>query len=74
MTFSITRDTDEPMVFSKQLDVERERKFRIWHEFWDTLFAQDPNFRVPEARHRRKEQGDAKNMCTRKGGRRVRSQ
>jgi len=47
VTFTLTRDTNEPLIFSKQLDIGRERKFRIWHEFWDTVIRQDSELRIP---------------------------
>lgn len=40
-------DPDTPLVFSPQLDLNRERKLRIWHEFWDTIFSQDTKMRIP---------------------------
>ena len=48
IAFTLTRDTMKPLIFSTQLNIERERKFRVWHEFWDTLFRQDVDFRIPE--------------------------
>eukprot|EP00484_Ammonia_sp_Unknown_P027936 CAMPEP_0197047768 /NCGR_PEP_ID=MMETSP1384-20130603/23220_1 /TAXON_ID=29189 /ORGANISM="Ammonia sp." /LENGTH=889 /DNA_ID=CAMNT_0042479767 /DNA_START=357 /DNA_END=3026 /DNA_ORIENTATION=+ len=62
VSFTPTRDTNEPMIFSTQLDMERERKFRIWHEFWDTIFSQDEEFRIPadnaKANKQNEEDGD----------------
>jgi len=59
VTFTLTRDTGEPLIFSDQLDLGRERKFRIWHEFWDTLIAQDKALRIPLAKDQRTEHEDA---------------
>jgi hypothetical protein len=46
--FSMSRlDTNLAMVFSGELDLRVERKLRIWHEFWDVLFSQDPKLQIP---------------------------
>ena len=45
--FTNTRDTFKPLIFSDQLDIDKERKFRVWHEFWDTVMRQDKDFRIP---------------------------
>jgi len=45
--WTLTRDTLKPLLFSGQLDIGKERKVRIWHEFWDTLIAQDEGLRIP---------------------------
>merc|ERR1719474_2397635 len=58
VTLTETRDTGEPLVFSDTLDIAKERKFRIWHEFWDTLIRQDRALRIPVSREQRTEGGD----------------
>jgi hypothetical protein len=40
-------DRSKSLLFSDELDLARERKLRIWHEFWDVLFAQDHDLRLP---------------------------
>eukprot|EP00474_Spongospora_subterranea_P004981 CRZ05439.1 hypothetical protein [Spongospora subterranea] len=44
---SFTQNGEEVLVFSKKLSLEKARKLRIWHEFWDVLFAQDAEYRLP---------------------------
>jgi len=58
VTLTETRDTGEPLVFSDTLDIAKERKFRIWHEFWDTLIRQDRALRIPVSREQRTEGDD----------------
>ncbi len=49
MHFRLTyaRGTSEYLVFSQALDLAKERKLRIWFEFWDVLFIQDEDLRIP---------------------------
>lgn len=35
------------LIFSDEFSLNKARKERIWHEFWDVLFQQDPEYRLP---------------------------
>ena len=42
-----TRDFNEDLIFSNKLNINRERKVRIWYEFWDTIIKQDKHLQIP---------------------------
>ncbi|CEP02441.1 hypothetical protein PBRA_009025 [Plasmodiophora brassicae] len=44
-----TKSGNDHLVLSDAFSFDRARKLRIWHEFWDVLFAQDEEYRVPMA-------------------------
>jgi hypothetical protein len=50
-------DPSTPLLFSNELNLEREEKLRVWHEFWDVLFSQDPDLRLPHDEKARAEPG-----------------
>eukprot|EP01006_Ploeotia_vitrea_P040253 TRINITY_DN66415_c3_g3_i1.p1 TRINITY_DN66415_c3_g3~~TRINITY_DN66415_c3_g3_i1.p1 ORF type:complete len:1005 (+),score=605.70 TRINITY_DN66415_c3_g3_i1:224-3238(+) len=56
-----TRSRTNPndyLLFSADLDLHRERKIRIWHEFWDVLIRQDEALRIPHDNERHPLKGD----------------
>lgn len=53
-------DMETPVVFSKELELSRERKLRVWHEFWDVIFTQDVDLRIPKDIEASKDEGP---MC-----------
>ena len=61
-----TRDTEEVYIFSSQLNLAKDRKLRIWHTFWNTVFRQDPQYRMkwdPDGLESAKKKTAKENKC-----------